>query len=99
MELYILSFLAGLIGANGVPHFVQGITGQSHRTPFGRPSSALVNVVWGWLNFAVALGLLYWAPIYQHELRALVLVAVGALITAVVLAVRWSTPSKHGRKK
>lgn len=99
MELYILSFLAGIIGANGVPHFVKGITGQKHMTPLGRPSSPVVNVVWGWLNFAVAIGLLYWAPIYQHELRALVLVAVGALITSVFLAWLWSRHPEYNGKK
>lgn len=97
MELYILSFLAGLIGANGVPHFVKGITGQRHMTPFGRPSGAVVNVVWGWLNFAAAFGLLYWAPIYKHELRALVLVAVGALITSVYLAWLWARNPKYNK--
>jgi hypothetical protein len=52
-ELYVYSFLAGLFGANGVPHFVKGITGQKHQTPFAKPSSAVVNVAWGWLNFAL----------------------------------------------
>jgi hypothetical protein len=36
---YLLFILAGLVGTNGVPHFVKGITGEKHRTPFKNPSS------------------------------------------------------------
>ena len=56
-------------------------------TPFGRPSSAVVNVIWGWLNFAVAALLIYWGHVHQHLLRALACVAVGALIISILLAV------------
>lgn len=84
-QLYIYSLLAGLIGANGVPHFVAGILGQKHRTPFGQ-SSAVVNVVWGWANFLAACLLLWFAHTHAHRLRALALVAVGALVTGVILA-------------
>lgn len=85
--LYVYSFLAGVLGANGVPHFVKGVTGEKHMTPFGRPSSALVNVVWGWVNFVVAALLLYWGHVHQHLLRAFACVAVGALLLGVLLAV------------
>ncbi len=89
-QLYVYSFVAGLIGANGVPHFVKGITGQKHQTPFGRPSSAVVNVAWGWLNFAVAALLIYYADVHQHLLRAFALVGLGALIMGLLLAYMWS---------
>lgn len=88
--LYVYSFLAGVLGANGVPHFVKGVSGEKHMTPFGRPSSALVNVVWGWVNFVVAALLLYWGHVHQHLLRAFVCVAVGALLLGVLLAVAMS---------
>jgi len=89
-QLYVYSFLAGVLGANGIPHFVKGITGQKHQTPFGRPSSAMVNVVWGWVNFVVAGLLIYWANVHAHLLRAFALVAIGALLIAIVLAYTWS---------
>ncbi|MEK7534105.1 MAG: hypothetical protein AAB600_02095 [Patescibacteria group bacterium] len=52
MEL-LYAFLAGLFLANGVPHFVKGITGQTHMTPFKRVSSASLNVIWGFVNFLI----------------------------------------------
>jgi hypothetical protein len=98
-HVYIYSFLAGIIGANGVPHFIKGITGQKHQTPFGRPSSAIVNVVWGWVNFVVAALLLYWGHIHQHLLRAFTLVAVGALLIALLLAYTWSKHPEYNKTK
>ena len=50
---YIGYFFAGAFLANGVPHFVQGITGQEFQTPFGTPSSAIINVIWGFVNLAI----------------------------------------------
>lgn len=88
--LYIYSFLAGLFAANGVPHFIKGITGREHQTPFGRPSSAIVNVVWGWVNLAVAVILLHFAHPRAHEYRAATLFAFGVLIMALLLAYTWS---------
>jgi hypothetical protein len=95
LHLYVFSLLAGLVGANGVPHFVKGIVGQKHQTPFGKPSSAIINVLWGWLNFLIAVLLLYWAHTHNHRLRALALVAFGALITSLVLAYTWSKYPEH----
>ncbi len=93
-QLYVYSFLAGIIGANGVPHFVKGISGEKFQTPFGMSSTAVANVVWGWLNFAVAGLLLYFGNVHQHLLRAFTLVSVGALAIALVLAYTWSSSSK-----
>lgn len=44
-------FFTGVVLANGVPHVIWGVTGRSHLTPFGRNSPAVVNVVWGFMNF------------------------------------------------
>jgi hypothetical protein len=96
-QLYVYSFLAGLVAANGVPYFVKGITGEKFQNPFGRSSSAVSNVVWGWFSFAIAGFLVYYAHprVRGHELRAFSLVALGALITAVMLALAWSNePAK-----
>jgi hypothetical protein len=98
-QLYVYSLLAGLIGANGVPHFIKGITGQKHQTPFGKGSSAAVNVVWGWVNFVVAGLLIYEAHprANHHELRAFGMLALGALITGVMLAIVWSNHPEHNK--
>lgn len=46
----LLGFLSGMFLANGLPHFVSGIMGKSHMTPLGKESSAVVNIVWGFIN-------------------------------------------------
>jgi hypothetical protein len=48
---YLLEFLGGALLANGVPHFVQGISGDPFQSPFASPpgvgeSSPLSNVLW-----------------------------------------------------
>ncbi len=55
---YLAHFFAGAFLANGVPHFVHGVSGNKFQTPFATPrgvgeSSAIVNVIWGWFNFVV----------------------------------------------
>ena len=60
--VYLLQFVSGLLLANGVPHFVQGICGHWFQTPFARPpgvgeSSPVVNVLWGFANLAIGFAL------------------------------------------
>jgi hypothetical protein len=55
---YAIHFLAGAFLANGMPHFVAGISGEKFQSPFASPpgkglSSPLVNVIWGFANFVV----------------------------------------------
>lgn len=47
------ALFAGMFFANGVPHLVKGITGETHMTPFKRVSSPSLNVVWGFVNFVL----------------------------------------------
>ncbi|MFZ3311670.1 MAG: hypothetical protein WA280_20145, partial [Xanthobacteraceae bacterium] len=61
---YVAHFFAGVFLANGVPHFVHGISGNKFQSPFASPpgvgvSSAIVNVVWGWFNFVIAGALVF----------------------------------------
>lgn len=55
---YVGYFLAGGFLANAVPHLVMGVTGWGFQTPFGNPSSALVNALWGFANLAVGWAIL-----------------------------------------
>ncbi len=96
LQLYLYSFIAGLFGANGVPHFIKGIMGEKFQTPFSKESSAVVNVIWGWLNFLIAGLLLFFGNIHPHLLRAFGLTAIGALLMACLLAYMWA---KNSSKK
>jgi hypothetical protein len=65
---YLLLFASGLLLTNGIPHFVQGLSGAPFQSPFARPpgvgeSSPLVNVYWGFANLAGGVALvLRFAP-------------------------------------
>ncbi len=57
--VYLAHFGAGIFLANGVPHFVNGISGHKFQSPFASPpgvgeSSPLVNVIWGMINFVIS---------------------------------------------
>ena len=56
---YLSYFLGGAFLANSIPHIVNGISGRPFQSPFAKPpgeglSSSTVNVVWGYVNLAVA---------------------------------------------
>lgn len=62
--IYLAHLCAGLFLTNGVPHFVNGISGNRFQSPFASPpgigeSSPLVNVLWGMANFAIGSALLF----------------------------------------
>lgn len=97
----VLYFLAGLFTANGVPHFIKGITGEQHRTPFGRPSSAVTNVIWGSLNFVIAWGIWHYAGLHRsldHTVRYEIAFGVGAFLLALMMAHAWSKTSAKSAK-
>ena len=90
--IYLLQFVAGLFLANGVPHFVQGVSGHWFRSPFASPpgvgeSSPLVNVLWGSFNLAVGFALLgaFW-PKGRDVVAEWAIVGLGVLLAAVMLA-------------
>jgi len=83
--------LVGLFGVNGVPHFVQGVVGNEHMTPLGSDSSAVTNVVWGSVNFAVA-GLAAWWASDAIAPETVAVAFVSGVALAVALAWFWSRP-------
>ena len=96
-QLYVFSFVAGLFAANGVPHFVKGVVGQKHQTPFGRGSSAVINVCWGWINFVVAVIFLHFGHVRTHGYRAFTLFTVGALLISLFSAYNWSNHPEYNK--
>lgn len=96
-QLYVFSFLAGLFAANGTPHFIKGVIGQKHQTPFGKPSSAVVNVCWGWINLVAAAIFLHFGHVRTHEYGAFTLFAVGVLLMSLLLAMVWSKYPEYNK--
>lgn len=87
---FLVLAAAGMVGANAVPHFVKGIIGSRHQSPFGKPSSAVVNVIWGSANLVGALWLGILGCHYRISVGPGGTVAIGgALIMGVALAVNW----------
>ena len=90
--IFLLQFAAGLFLGNGVPHFVQGISGHGFQTPFASPpgvgeSSPIVNVLWGSLNPAVGFALLFaFAPKGADVILEWAFVGLGALVIALFCA-------------
>ena len=92
--LAVAHFFAGAFFSNGVPHFVNGISGRRFPTPFASPpgiglSSATLNVLWGFANFVIGSVLLVGlggpASGPGHWLDALI-VGAGALVIALILS-------------
>ena len=85
-SVILIGFLVGALAANGVPHFVIGITGQKQKMPMIGQMPPEVSVLWGWLNFVAAVLLWHVAPMRFHPRAAFVAVAVGALIMSLFVA-------------
>jgi len=85
----VLYFISGLFAANGVPHFIKGITGQQYQTPFGQPSGAFANVVWGSASFVIAWLLWHYVGLHRslnHTVRYEIAFGVGVFVMALLLA-------------
>lgn len=94
--VYLVYFVAGLFLANGVPHFVNGISGRKFQSPFASPpgvgeSSALVNVIWGLVSFVIGFVLVRGVGDFKCGFTLEVLmVTLGALVAAIGLAWHFS---------
>jgi len=89
--VYLAYFGAGLFLANGVPHFVNGISGNRFQSPFAKPpavgeSSPLVNVIWGLVNLVIGFALVQLGDFTCGFTLDSLMVGLGAVIAAVGLA-------------
>jgi hypothetical protein len=98
---YIILFFAGAFLANGVPHFVNGVSGRKFPTPFAHPSgkglsSPIVNMLWGLGNFIVGyILLLLVGPVnlgFSFESLALFL---GMFLVSLQLAWHFGSLNLH----
>jgi hypothetical protein len=91
--IYLIYFLAGLFLANGIPHFVNGISGRRFQSPFasspGRgESSPLINVLWGSINLIISYLLLAGIGEFQSGLTADALaLGLGFVLMSSILGV------------
>ncbi|HVS79349.1 MAG TPA: hypothetical protein VHD84_03645 [Candidatus Saccharimonadales bacterium] len=97
-SVLIMGFLAGALVVNGLPHIVSGASGKTRHTPFGDSSSAAANVVWGWLNWVVAVLLWHVAPMRFHPRATFVAAAIGALVSGLALASAGEKQPRRSRK-
>ena len=85
----VLLFFSGLCLANGIPHFVHGISGKKFHTPFlyrffkGIPSP-LFNVVWGLLFFGLSFFFLSFLKEFYFGINWNSLVFAGGFVFASV---------------
>ena len=89
---YLLEFLSGMFLANGVPHFVHGVSGAPFQSPFAKPpgvgeSSAVVNVVWGFGNLVAGLLLLHY--FWPANAGGWAVLGAGALAISIQLALHF----------
>lgn len=93
----VLGFIAGAFITNGIPHFVSGIRGDKHMTPLAKDSSAMVNVVWAFVNFVIG-GYLFnmsggnLAGLFSFDSYAIAVWA-GSFVMAVSCAWLFSNPN------
>jgi len=98
---YLAYFFAGVFLANGVPHFVHGISGKKFQSPFASPpgvgeSSPLVNVIWGLVNFFIGYWLIFGVGDFTLGFTVAVLMTgLGALVAAVGLALYFGHVRGH----
>jgi len=90
---YLAYFFAGFFLANGVPHFVQGVSGKKFPSPFSSPpgrgeSPPPVNVLWGLANFAIGYTLIFEVGDFHFGItRDVLMVGLGALFISVILSI------------
>jgi hypothetical protein len=95
MLYYLAYFFGGAFMANGLPHFVNGMSGRAFPTPFANPpgqgeSSGRLNVLWGAFNFAVGYGLVFQVGSFDaHNVLHAAAFGLGGLMLALGLAWRF----------
>jgi len=88
---YVACFLAGILLANTVPHFVHGISGDSFPTPFANPpgkglSSPTVNILWALVNLFIGYILLRVGKVSQTNKWSLLTFFAGVVYISIMLS-------------
>ena len=88
---YARLFLSGVLFANGIPHFVNGISGNQFPSPFSDPaffgpSSALINILWGLFNFILG----YIVFVKPKSTLSRLVFLLGFIISSIALSIHFS---------
>jgi hypothetical protein len=91
---YVACFFAGVFLANVVPHYINGVSGESFPSPFANPpgkglSSPLVNVLWALFNLVVGY-LLYKAGKVFSNKWSLLLFFIGIAAISIQLSIHFA---------
>lgn len=85
----IIGIVLGMIFANGIPHFVKGITAEKWPVPWKTFASAPTNVLWAITNWLVVIILFtLFKPVVNSFDAICFLLGMG--ITGYYLALHWS---------
>ena len=89
---YVAAFFAGVFLCNGVPHFVNGVSGNAFPSPFANPpgkglSTAYINVVWGMMNFIIGYILLRVSKLSQGNKLGVAVFFVGITAMAIFVSI------------
>lgn len=89
---YLAYFFGGAFLANSMPHIGNGVSGRPFQSPFAKPpgkglSSSTINVLWGFLNLAVAYCLIFRVGIFNpFNSLHVVVIGAGMLVMSVMSA-------------
>ncbi len=97
---YIAAFFAGMFLTNVVPHFVNGISGNSFPTPFANPpgkglSSPLINVLWALLNLLIGYLLFRVSRMNAKNKLSLLIFFLGILFISIQLSIAFMDKVKQ----
>jgi hypothetical protein len=92
---YVAAFFAGIFLANTVPHFVQGISGNSFPTPFATPpgkglSSPTINVLWALFNMVIGYILFRTGKVSHANKWSLLVFFIGIALISIQLSIAFA---------
>lgn len=96
---YIFCFLAGLFIANTIPHFIQGISGNSFPSPFSNPpgkglSPPNINVYWGLANLIVGYLFYRWGKVSRDSWVSIIIFFVAFAFMSIWLSMTFAERMK-----
>ena len=97
---YFSGFLAGMLLANFVPHFIKGIAGDAFPTPFAKPpgkglSSPLVNVLWALLNLVLGYLLFKLGKVSTDNILSVIILFIGFACISIMGAMNFVNKEKQ----